>query len=158
MRILIHTISLVRRKYTYIELSGTSVSDIDIQPARIQFESCLHLSLTLLCVVFYRPALSMQYQIDKISTIKLCPLPIFLVFTCTADIFGIYMQKMRNCKQCIVEPELPNKACFKRRILHASNSIVSIMFMLSATSETITVKPDVLLRATLQYCDAMLQY
>ena len=29
------------------------------------------------------------------------------------------------------------KACFKRRILHASNSIVSIMFMLSATSETI---------------------
>ena len=30
-----------------------------------------------------------------------------------------------------------SKACFKRRILHASNSIVSIMFMLSATSETI---------------------
>ena len=29
------------------------------------------------------------------------------------------------------------EACFKRRILHASNSIVSIMFMLSATSETI---------------------
>ena len=29
------------------------------------------------------------------------------------------------------------KACFKRRILHASNSIVSIMYMLSATSETI---------------------
>ena len=29
------------------------------------------------------------------------------------------------------------KACFKRRILHASNSIVSIMLMLSATSETI---------------------
>ena len=82
MRILIHTISLVRRWYTYIELSGTYISDIGIQPARIQFESCLHLSLTLLCVVFYRPALSMQYQIDKISTIKLCPLPIYLVFTC----------------------------------------------------------------------------
>ena len=30
-----------------------------------------------------------------------------------------------------------HKACFKRRILHASNSIVSIMLMLSATSETI---------------------
>ena len=28
-------------------------------------------------------------------------------------------------------------ACFKRRILHASNSIVLIMYMLSATSETI---------------------
>ena len=29
------------------------------------------------------------------------------------------------------------KACFKHRTLHASNSIVSIMFVLSATSETI---------------------
>ena len=30
-----------------------------------------------------------------------------------------------------------SQACFKRRILHASNSIVSIMYILSATSETI---------------------
>ena len=42
-----------------------------------------------------------------------------------------------SVSSCIGFRSIVIKACFKRRILHASNSVVSIMYMLSATSETI---------------------